>query len=132
MHKKLSSVLIIALLVCAEVCIQPAYAKTQADRQAQHNAKITNAIGKLGVGKDARISVKLREGKRIEGFIRETRDDIFVVADLNTGITTEVAYRDVKRVTGHNLSTGAKVAIGVGIAVGVLIVLAVIGLHYAD
>ena len=132
MHKKLSSALIIALLVYADLCIQPAYAKTQADRQAQHNAKITNAIGKLGVGKDARISVKLREGRRVEGYIRETRGDGFVVADLNTGNATEVAYRDVKRVRGHNLSTGAKVAIGVGIAVGVLIVLAVIGLHYAD
>ena len=132
MHKKLSSFLIITLLVWAEVCAQPAYAKTQADRQAQHKAKITNAIGKLGVGKDARISVKLGEGKRVEGFIRETRGDTFVVEDLNTGDATEVAYRDVKRVKGHNLSTGAKVAIGVGIAVGVLIILAVIGLHYAD
>ena len=132
MHKKLSSVLIIVLLVCAEGCIQPAYARTQADSQAQHKAKITNAIGKLGVGKDARISVKLRDGKKIEGIIRETKVDTFVVAELNTGIVTEVAYSDVKQVRGRNLSTGAKVAIGVGIAVGVLIVLAVIGLHYAD
>ena len=54
------------------------------------------------------------------------------VAESNTGIVTEIADSDVKQVRGRNLSTGAKVAIGVGIAVGVLIVLAVIGLHYAD
>jgi hypothetical protein len=36
---------------------------------------------------------------------------------------TTVAYTDVTKVKGHNLSTGAKIAIGIGIGVGVVLLI---------
>ena len=49
-------------------------------------------------------------------------DGSFVVANVKTGGATTVAYADVTRVKGHNLSSGAKVGIGIGIGVGIAIV----------
>src|SRR5262249_7076173 len=104
----------------------------QTDGQAQHKAKVKKAVSKLGVGKDARVTVKLHNGRKIEGSVHEIRDDAFVVAESSTGSTMEVAYGDVNQIKGHNLSTGAKIAIGVGIALAVLAILVIIGLHQLD
>ncbi len=50
-------------------------------------------------------------------------EDSFTVADAKTGVATVLPYRQVKKVGGNNLSTGAKVAIGAGIAAAVIVIL---------
>ncbi len=86
-------------------------------------------IVQLGVGEETYVRVKLRDKTKLAGYISEARAESFVVTDLGTSEATTVAYADVKKVKGHNLSTGAKVAIGAGIVVGVvmLIVIALAG-----
>ena len=86
-------------------------------------------IVQLGVGEESYVTVKLRDKTKLAGYISEAREESFVVTDLGTSEATTVAYADVKKVKGHNLSTGAKVAIGAGIVVGVvmLIVIALAG-----
>jgi hypothetical protein len=80
-------------------------------------------IARLGVGRDARITVKLRDKIKLSGYISRAEADFFVVADANTGAATEVPYTDVTQVKGHNLSTGAKIAIGVAIGAGVTVLI---------
>lgn len=132
MHKNLSSIIFIALLLHSGLSVSRAYARTPADGNSKQQVAVRTAVNKLGVGRDARLSVKLRDGKEVKGFIQEIGDEDVVVTDLNTGIATEVAYKDVKQVKGHNLSTGKKVAIGVGIAIAVLVTLVLIGLQRGD
>ncbi len=81
-------------------------------------------IVQLGVGEESYVTVKLRDKTKLAGYISEAREESFVVTDLRTSEATTVAYADVKKVKGHNLSTGAKVAIGVGIAVAVWVIIA--------
>lgn len=47
----------------------------------------------------------------MKGYVQEIAEDHFVVVDDRTGLTTAIAYTQVKQVKGNNLSTGAKIAI---------------------
>ncbi len=91
--------------------------------------RLKAGIVQLGVGEESYVTVKLRDKTKLAGYISEAREESFVVTDLRTSEATTVAYADVKKVKGHNLSTGAKIAIGAGISVGVvmLVVIALAG-----
>lgn len=120
MIKKNVTVALAVLLAYSVICVQPASATTNAEKQARLTLKVKEGISKLGVGKDAVVKVKLRDNTRLAGYISEAGADSFTVADPKTGKESAVAYADVTQVNGNNLSTGAKVAIGVAIVVGIL------------
>ena len=117
MYKRLLSVLLLSVLVYAFVC-PPLLANTDAEKRIRLAEKAKAGITKLGIGRDARVSVKLRDKTKLAGYVSTTEEDLFVVTDLKTGESTPVTYADVAQVKGNNLSTGAKVAIGIGIGVG--------------
>ena len=85
--------------------------------------KVKAAIAKLGTGPSAQVEITLRDETKLKGYILQANEEHFVVVNEKTGATTEVDYPHVKKVKGHNLSTGAKVGIGVGIAVVALILI---------
>ena len=117
MVKKILTIVAAGLLVQV-ACLQPVFAASKAEQQAQRAEKVKAGIEKLGVGKDARVAIKLRDDIRLSGYISEAKSDSFVVTDVKTGSATSVAYADVAQIKGHHLGTGAKVAIGIGIGVG--------------
>jgi hypothetical protein len=98
-------------------------AKTEIEKQAKHEAKVKQSILKLGVGKDARIAVRLKDKTQLVGFISEAGESSFVMTDAKAGTSRVLAYSDVAHAKGHNLSTGAKIAIGVGIVVAIILLL---------
>jgi hypothetical protein len=121
MCKKLLSLTLAALLIHLLVGAQSASASTDTQKQARLAEKIKVGILKLGIGKEARVAVKLRDKTKLVGYVSEVREDRFAITDISTGATTMVTYPDVAQVKGHNLSTGAKIAIiGLAIAAGVL------------
>ena len=132
MIRKISSIAALALLIHAVLLAQPVCAGPLTEKENRLTEKVKAGINKLGTGRDARVEIKLRDKKKIAGFIHEISDSHFAVTDLKTGETTVVAYASVTQVKGHNLSTGQKVLIGVLIVVAALAALALIGLHYAD
>ena len=117
MFKKVLTIAIAGFLI-QTICLQPASAASKAEKQAQHTQKVRAGILKLGLGTDARVSVKLRDNTKLAGHISEVTGDSFVVTDAKTGAATSVAYADVTQIKGHHLGTGAKIAIGIGIGVG--------------
>jgi hypothetical protein len=122
MFKKLLSVSISLLLIHC-LCAQPVQAANNSEKQVKFIQKIRDGLAKLGTGQDARVAVKLRDKTKIAGYISEIKQDSFSIADVGTGLSTEVALSNVTQVKGHNLSTGAKVAIGLGIVAAVLLIL---------
>ena len=122
MFKKVCSVVLSALLLQAAAA--PAFAATKAEKEARRTEKVRTQLAKLGTGADARIKLELRDKTKLEGYISEAGPESFVVVN-KAGIATTVAYPQVVKSKGHNLSTGAKIAIGIGIgaAVTLLIVL---------
>ena len=107
------------------ILVKPVKADSKEVKQSRVAAKVKEVIVRLGTGEVARVEVKLRDKKKLNGYISEAGENAFVVMDAKYGPTT-VAYPQVKQVRGHNLSTVAEVAIGLGIAVAVLVFLLVL------
>ena len=120
MLKKICSVVLAALLL--QSAAFPAFAKSDAAKAARRAEKVRTQLAKLGTGKDALVSLELRDKTKLKGYISETGAESFVVTD-SAGRATTVAYPQVKRAQGNNLSTGAKIAIGVGIGAAVVLVI---------
>ena len=129
MLKKVCSVVLSALLLQAAAI--PAFAATNAEKEARRAEKVRTQLAKLGTGSDARIKLILHDKTRLEGFVSEASADTFAVTD-RAGKTTTVEYGQVSKAKGHNLSTGAKVAIGIGIGVGVTLLILFIWLSSVD
>src|SRR2546427_404560 len=102
------------------VCFSPILAGTRTDKESQFADRVKASIAKLGTGPEAHVELKLRDGKKLKGYVAQIADDHFVVVDVKTGGTTAVPYPQVKQVKGNNLSTGAQIAIAVIIAVVVI------------
>ena len=120
MLKRICSVMLSALLMQAAAI--PAFAVTDAEKEAKRAEKVRTQLAKLGTGKDARARVQLRDKTKLEGYVSATDADTFTVTD-NAGESTAVPYPQVKKAQGNNLSTGAKIAIGVGIGAGVTLLI---------
>lgn len=100
-----------------------ALANPQEDKQVRPVEKVRENVRKLGVGEAARIEVKLINGKKLKGYIREAGEDSFVLVDDKTGSPETVGYSQIKQIKGKNRLTAAKV--GLTIVKGVAIVAAV-------
>ena len=125
LRKSLATIVGLVLLHTV-LCVQPASASSKAEKDAKLAAQVKEKMSTFGVGKSARLAVKLRNKALLGGYVESTGEESFVLANLKTGDSTTVAYADVTQVRGQKLSTGAKIAIGIAIGVGaVLIVLAI-------
>ena len=129
MLKRICSVALAALLLQAAAA--PALAKSAAEKEAKRAEKVRTQLAKLGTGSDARVKLELRDKTRLEGYISEAGPEGFVVVS-KAGVASTVAYPQVAKAKGNNLSTGAKVAIGIGVGAGVTLLIFFIWLAHAD
>jgi hypothetical protein len=120
MLKRICSVVLAALLL--QSAAVPAFAKSDAEKAARRAEKVRTQLAKLGTGKGALVRLELRDKTKLEGYISEAGAESFVVTD-SAGKATTVAYPQVKKAQGNNLSTGAKIAIGVGIGAAVFLLI---------
>lgn len=121
MFKINHALMLIGALILSMSAASMTPGKSKEEKAAEFAGKVKAGITRLGVGPDARVMVKLRDKTKLNGYVSQIGDESFVVADVRTGVTTEVQYPDVARVKGNNLSTGATIAIAVGLAVGATI-----------
>jgi sRNA-binding regulator protein Hfq len=91
-------------------------AQTNAPDDASKVGKIKSSVLKRGTDGKRRVSVKMLNGTKLNGYINQAGEDSFTLKDSKTGQSTVVAYRDVAKVGSSCLSKGAKIALGVSIA----------------
>ena len=128
--KRVFAMAVVSLLISAVINVQPASANSEADKQARFIEKVRLSIAKLGVGNKAVVEVRLRDKTKLTGYVSEANENRFVVTNEKTRVSVPIVYPDVTKVSGHNLSTGAK--IGIGIAVGFVLAVAVICVDHRD
>jgi hypothetical protein len=107
MPKRIWSLAIIGLLVNL-VCYS-SVAANPIPKQVEFAAKVKAAVTKIGIGSDARIEVRLRDKTKLKGYVSEANENGFVVVNEKTGIATQVAYPQVKKVKGRNNLSGEKI-----------------------
>jgi hypothetical protein len=122
MFKKVLSLVLTGLLINA-VAVSSSYARSQ-DEQARNLEKVKENVRKLGVGEEARVEVKLQDGRKLKGYIREAGEDSFIVIDSKSGTATTVDYSQVKQIKGSNRSTAAKVGVNIAKGMGVVALVA--------
>jgi hypothetical protein len=123
MLKKICSVTLAALLLQAAAA--PALAKSAAEKETKRAEKVRTQLARLGTGAGARVRLELRDKTKLEGYVSEMGPEGFVVVN-KAGVATKVAYPQVVKAKGNNLSTGAKIAIGIGIGAAVTLIIALI------
>ena len=111
--------LILTFLVLNLSLSATVFAETTAEKEAKFAEKVKTQITKLGVGIDAKIQVKLKDGTKLKGYVSEINENSFVVIDEKTGVSTEVSYPKTKQVKGNNLSTGVTILIAVVIIIAI-------------
>ncbi len=121
-HASIIFVCVLTMLVS----VQPAFALSTVKKDAQTPEQLKQRIVKFGVGEKARVTIKLKSGAKLKGYIYQAGEVDFIVRDMKTDSPTTVAYSDVEQIKGKNLSTGAKIAIGVGIGAVVFLVVAAV------
>lgn len=122
MLKKIATMTMFALLL--NLAIAPsAFVSGNTKKEVKLAEKVKTDIAKLGTGPDANVKLKLKDGTKIQGYVKEIGDDKFVVMDSKTGQTIPVLYLKVKQVRGNNLSKGVIIAIGFGALIVLLFVL---------
>lgn len=127
MMRKCSALILIGLLIHL-VPGEQAVAHASTKQQVPTVDRIKEKIAKLGVGRKARVRIKLRNGKTIKGYIDSVGQDDFRLTERDTSQTTTVAYGDVVEVKKPGgLSKGTKIAIVAGI--GAIVVLGLVVNH---
>jgi len=115
------------LLMFGAANIRTTFAISQTGNQTSSAEKIKREVVKAGVGEKARVTVTLRNGTKLSGYINEARDDDFTLTDKKTKNPVTVLYADAVKIKENKLSTAAKIGIGIGIGAAVyVIVLAVV------
>ena len=77
------------------------HAPVAADSEPQENesaAKVKADVFKIGIGPGALAKVRLHDGTKLKGYIREASEEGFVIVDWETGSATRLAYAQVKQV----------------------------------
>ena len=103
----------------------PAAAQSNTDAQTMEKARLK--VAKVGLGDKARVTVRMKDGRKIKGFVTQAGASDFTVRDRKTGDPTLIPYGDVSKVEdnrGH--STLRNVLIGVGVGAGALLAILVI------
>jgi len=80
----------------------------QATPDAQDVAKVRTKVARIGIGKKARVDVKLHDDTKVKGYISDASQDSFTVTDIKTGTPRTIAYVDVAQVKRHEGNVSAK------------------------
>ena len=120
MFKKTLSFILIGLLLNL-ACYSTARANTNSEKAAKFAAKVKTAIAKLGTGAETSVKVKLRDKKKIKGYVSEVKENSFVVVTGKIGTPIEIPYSQVKSIQGKNNLTGKQIALGVLVLAVILI-----------
>ena len=122
-RKPIVHILVMALFL-SFIGVPSVAAKTKEEKVAELASKVKREIAKLGTGRDAQVSVKLRDKTRLSGYVSKISEEAFFVTEAKTGTETEVPYPTVTQVKGNNLNKGAIVAISAGAAIGIFLMIA--------
>ena len=88
--------------------------------RAQH---VRTGLMRIGTGDQTRVTVRLRGGSRVKGYIVATGDETFTICQRKTGLLRIVKYSDVGQIRAQNLTRGQKFAIGTAIVVALILTL---------
>jgi hypothetical protein len=115
MFRRTFAVMLSGIFLVTAFGLQHVRAQTAYDTQAVD--KLHAKVEKIGVGRNARVAVKLRDSTQLKGFISATKQDSFSVTDNKSSATRTVSYADVSAVkkAGGGLSAKSWMILGAAV-----------------
>ena len=112
--------MLVGALMSTFIGFQSVDAKAEGEIDPAEKARIS--VAGMGVGRDARVEVKLRDNTKLKGYVSAVEEDSFTVID-KTGTARTLAYADVAHVSkqGNGWTTRTKAIVGAGVAAGAII-----------
>jgi hypothetical protein len=96
MMKQLISLLLSNALVVLS-CTSSFGVSFQGEKEAKEIADVKTRIEKLGA-RTTRVEIKLRNKKKLRGYVQQIAEDYLVISDLKTNTETRVAYTEILQV----------------------------------
>lgn len=111
MIKKTFAMMLAGLVLFIAFGFQHVHANSVEEQQAAD--KIRAKVQKIGVGGNAKVEVKLRDGSQLRGRISDADQNTFTIVDSNGG-ADKVAYTDTTSVkkAGGGISTKTLIILG--------------------
>ncbi len=124
MLKRVLSIALVGLLFNM-ITVSNLHAESKEEKKIRFVERVKDGISKLGTGAEARVEVSLRNKRKLKGYVSEAGEESFVIVDATSGAATTIAYPQVKKVKGNNLSTDTIITIvGVGALVALMLFVA--------
>jgi hypothetical protein len=120
MFKKLLSTAIAGLLAGVFTSV-PAAAQLPAEREPAQAEKVKAKVTRIGTGKRAMVSVKLRDNTKLKGYVGEIGQEHFTLVDPRHGTVTPVPYDQVQQIKNTNHAWLFALGAGAAIMGGVLL-----------
>ncbi len=118
MFQKYKSAALIGLLLHL-IIYSTVIAAAQNDAKSTENIK-ADIAAHAAAAHDSKITIKLKDGSKLKGYISSAKDVSFVLTNEETGKSTEISYLQVKQVKKRNSSNGKKIFVRATIIVGVI------------
>lgn len=112
---------VVSVTFVLAVCLNPSHAQTPSEQEVD---AIKQDVSRLYLDTSKKVSVRLRSGARLMGYINAVGGDTFTLR-TRPNTDTEVRYADVLRVSRTGLSKGQKWALA-GAAVGAVVVAGIV------
>lgn len=124
----LSRILSVALVAsfCFGLLVEPNFASSKAVEEARIS-DLRRTIATLGPTKETRVEVKLRDKRKLRGYIRTVGDESFELIDLKTGASTAVPYTTVAQVRTRHISNRADTIIYFAMIAGIIALVGIFG-----
>ena len=111
--------LVLAGLVINFACLTSVSAQQQLTKEEKQAIKIRKQVTKLERHDDP-VTVRLRDGDKVKGYISDVADDHFVITSSKGSQPVVVHYANVRDI-GVGLGSTAKVALGIaGVFVAII------------
>ena len=114
MFKNLLSVTLGVLLLGMTTPV-PSSAQSPTAKEPPQVDLIKAKVTRLGMGRQARVEVKLKDNTRLKGYIGQITEDGFALVDPRHGTVTPVPYAQIQQIKNTNHS--GWYALGFGAAV---------------
>ncbi len=105
LSRHLSLVLALSLIYTAGA--EPTLAQLAPGEDARLAEEVKQNIPRLGLGREARVMVKLRDNRKLVGYVSQVGADSFTLINERTDAPAAVPYTQVRRISGGNRSAGA-------------------------
>lgn len=102
--KKTISFALIGLILNALFFVSTAKANNPTNteaKKAEAIAKLKSDLQKIGTGEDSKVKIKLNDGKKVSGYLKEINDDNFVIISKDNR-DNRIPYHHVRSAHGRS------------------------------